>query len=147
MQHQTQTSTIVALDVGSKRIGVAIASLAARLPRPLTTLEHGPKLWRELQELVAAEHVRLLVVGLPRGLSGQSTPQTAEVEAFAAQLQQAVGLPMHWQDEAVTSRQAEAELQERGKPYVKGDIDALSATYILEDYLKEHAHEHRGATL
>ncbi len=134
-------STILALDVGAKRIGVAIASAGARLAHPLTTLDHGPDVLQQLQELVAAEHARALVIGLPRGLDGQHTGQTAAVEAFAAQLKPVVGVPLHWQDEAVTSRQAEAELQERGKPYAKGDIDALSATYILEDFLRDHPEE------
>jgi len=136
--HHTSHHSLIALDVGEKRIGVAIAGAAARLPRPLTTLTNGPDIFAKLQTLVAEEHAMLLVVGLPRNLHGDSTPQTATVEAFAASLQQAVGLPLHWQDEAVTSRQAEAELQARGKPYAKGDIDALSAVYILEDFLRDN---------
>jgi putative Holliday junction resolvase len=79
-----------------------------------------------------------LVIGLPRGLDGQETAQTRAVREFAEQLKPAVQLPYYWQDEAVTSRQAEEELKSRGKPYQKGDIDALSATYILEDFLRDH---------
>ena len=75
------------------------------------------------------------MVGLPRGLDGQRTAQTEEVEAFARGLGERFGLPVHMQDEAVTSKQAEAELEARGKPYGKGDIDALAATYILQDWL------------
>jgi len=130
--------SLLALDVGAKRIGVALASAGARLPHPLITLENGPDIFRQLQDLVITEHTHAIVVGLPRGLEGQHTAQTMAVEAFAAELKPLVGVPLHWQDEAVTSRQAEAELRERGKPYTKGDIDALSATYILEDYLRDH---------
>jgi len=75
------------------------------------------------------------VVGLPRGMQGQHTAQTAEAEAFAKSLRAQSGLPVHMQDEAVTSKQAEDELKGRGKPYGKGDIDALAATYILQDWL------------
>jgi putative holliday junction resolvase len=135
---QGHVSSILALDVGERRIGVAIASLAARLPRPLTTVERGPKTLHELQALADAEQAGMVIVGLPRNLSGNSTAQTVAVEDFAAELKHALGLPVHWQDEAVTSRQAEAELQKRGKPYTKGDIDALSATYILEDFLRDN---------
>jgi RNase H-fold protein (predicted Holliday junction resolvase) len=53
-------------------------------------------------------------------------------------LGQKLPLPISWQDEAVTSVRAEEELRARGKPYVREDIDALAATYILEDYLHEH---------
>lgn len=131
-------STILALDVGTRRIGVAMASAAARLAQPLVTLEQNDHTLKRLQELVHNERAEAIVVGLPRGLDGQHTDQTASVEAFAADLQQALGVPLHWQDEAVTSRQAEEELRARGKPYAKGDIDALAATYILEDYLRDH---------
>jgi putative Holliday junction resolvase len=105
----------------------------------LTTLEHTATVLEQLQQLVADEHAIMVVVGLPRGLEGQHTAQTVTVEAFAAELSHAVGVPLHWQDEALTSRKAEDELRERGKPFTKGDIDALSATYILEDFLQDHA--------
>lgn len=134
----TPHSAILALDVGEKRIGIAVASVAARLPRPLTTLTTGPRILEDLHDLATREQAALVVIGLPRSLEGRPTSQTAVVEEFAANLKKIIGLPLHWQDEAVTSRQAEQELQARGKPYVKGDIDALSATYILEDFLKDN---------
>jgi putative Holliday junction resolvase len=126
------------LDVGSQRVGIAVASLAARLPRPLTTLRQDASFWQSLKEIIETEDAGTLVIGLPRGLDGQSTAQTAAIETFAADLRQHVDLPIHYQDEAVTSKQAEAELEARGKPYQRGDIDALAATYILEDFLAGH---------
>lgn len=132
-----QRHTILALDVGEKRIGVAAADAEVRFAHPLTTLEYSDKLWRELAAIVKDQSVNLLVVGLPRGLQGQSTAQTARVEAFMEQLETEFGLPIQAQDEALTSVKAEAELNARRKPYAKGDIDALAATYILEDYLSE----------
>lgn len=127
---------VLALDVGDSRIGVAVASLEARLPRPLTTLEReNGNLFDELSGLVAQENVQCLVVGLPRGLDGQTTEQTMAAEAFVQELKQHLPLPVDMQDEAVTSKQAEAELEARGKPYRREDIDALAATYILEDWL------------
>lgn len=134
----TIPSSVIALDVGSKRIGVALASLVARLPRPLTTLTWEPGFFDELQRIIDTEHVSHIVVGLPRGLEGQSTQQTESVEAFVGELRQHIQLPMSYQDEALTSHHAEAELAQRGAPYQKGDVDALAATYILEDWLKEH---------
>lgn len=134
-------SSVLALDVGAKRIGVAVASLAARLPRPLITLEQDDTLFPALQNIVEVEGVRALIVGLPRGLQGQHTAQTKTIEAFAQGLREHFPLPIHFQDEALTSKHAEAELRARGRPYDKGDIDALAATYILEDWLQEHAKE------
>jgi putative Holliday junction resolvase len=125
---------IMALDVGSKRIGVAIATTEARIAHPLTTLDAETNVDQQLRQLIVAESVEALVVGLPRGLDGQETGQTAAVRQFVTTLQH-FGLPIHFQDEALTSRKAKAELEERGKPYVKGDVDALAATFILDDFL------------
>ncbi len=129
------TSSILGLDVGGKRVGVAVASLAARLPRPLVTLERGDGFFDGLQDIIKDEGAEALVVGLPRGMEGQHTAQTDEVETFARSLSGRFGLPVHMQDEALTSKHAEAELEARGRPYVRGDIDALAATYILQDWL------------
>ncbi len=131
-------ASIMALDVGGRRIGVALASVAARIPLPLTTIDAGDTAQQAILDLIRRESVIMLCIGLPRGLNGQETQQTATIKAFVAALQKAIDIPVYLQDEAVTSRQAEAELQARGKPYVKGDIDALAATYILEDFLQDH---------
>lgn len=131
------TGTILALDVGAARIGLALASLEARLACPYGALTHGEDVLDRLREVCVNEHVSQLVIGLPRGMSGQATQQTATVEAFGKKVE-GLGLPVSWQDEAVTSVRAEEELRSRGRPYTKGDIDALAATYILEDYLHEN---------
>ncbi|MGC1177172.1 MAG: Holliday junction resolvase RuvX [Candidatus Saccharimonadales bacterium] len=130
--------SVLALDVGGKRVGVAIASLEARLPRPLTTLERNDAFLTKLTAIIEAEDIGMIIVGLPRDLNGQYTPQTRSTEAFIKQLKQYFKGPIHPQDEAVTSKQAEAELQSRGGDYARGDIDALAATYILEDFLREY---------
>ena len=131
-------SSILALDVGEKRIGVAIAGAEARLARPLKTLPHDAHVFTALKQLIADEAVTTVVVGLPRNLSGEDTNQTAYVRQFTEKLHHDM---IRFQDEALTSKKAEMELQHRGKPYVKGDIDALAATYILEDYLQQHGAE------
>jgi putative Holliday junction resolvase len=135
---QATRSTILALDVGTKRIGVAVSDLSTRFPRPLTTIQADTNPVEQLQGLVGREGAVGLVIGLPRGLDGQETAQTQLVRTFAEGLKGQINLPQYWQDEAVTSRQAEEELKSRGKPYQKGDIDALSATYILEDFLRDN---------
>jgi putative Holliday junction resolvase len=134
----TSNSSILALDVGGKRIGVASANAVAWIASPLTTLENNDSIVKTLQKLVHQHDVAVLVLGLPRGLDGQHTSQTEAVEGFGEVLQQHFDLPLYWQDEAVTSRKAEAELKARAKPYRKEDIDALAATYILEDFLGDH---------
>jgi putative Holliday junction resolvase len=131
------SGSILALDVGSRRIGLALASYAARLTSPYKTVANDENIWQTLRDICRDERVSQLVVGLPRGLDGQATAQTEYVETFAHMLATEVGLPIKLQDEAVTSRQAEAELAARGKQFEKGDIDALAAVYILDDYLHE----------
>lgn len=134
----TSASSILALDVGGKRIGIAIAGMLARLPRPLMTIANDTHTGSRLQQIVKQESAGALVIGLPRGLNGQHTAQTRIVEQFAEELRGHLDLPIFWQDEAVTSQQAEAELHRRGKRFVKGDVDALAAVYILEDFLESH---------
>src|ERR1019366_4783497 len=123
------TTTIMALDVGERRIGIALADSQTRLPKALKTLERSPNFVNDMKDLIDDNRTSLLVIGLPRGLDGQTTDQTRKTEAFVADFQQDIKLPIHWQDEALTSKQAEAELNKRGKPYVKGDVDALAAVY------------------
>ncbi len=126
-------SNIVALDIGERRIGVAVANHIAQLPQPHGTLDNSMTVWNDIRALLRETDSEVLVVGLPRNLSGEDTAQTTYVRNFVAQ---APDLQIVFQDEALTSRKAEAELIARGRPYVKGDIDALAATYILEDYLQ-----------
>jgi len=130
-------SYILALDYGAARIGVAIASSIARLPRPLTTLANSPEVSSEIARLVQQEDVSLVVVGLPRTLDGGYSQQTHAAEAFAKELAAALSVPVELADETLTSVDAEAELA--GKKHDKGAIDALAATYILERYLTEHS--------
>jgi putative Holliday junction resolvase len=134
-------NSILALDVGDKRIGIAVARRDVRLARPLVTLANDDSFWNELGKLVQEHEVGELVIGLPRGLDGQETGQTKAAQAFASELQTHVSLPVYMIDEAVTSVKAEQELQRRGKPYKKSAIDALAATFILEDYLNVKVQE------
>ena len=132
---------ILALDVGERRIGVAIASQQARLPRPHGVVAQSADILARLRTLVDEEQVAEVVAGLPRNLSGQDTRQTTYVRAFVTDPQAALPVPVYLIDEALTSVQAEAELDHRKKPYAKGDIDALAACYILEDFLAARAHK------
>ncbi len=131
-------SSVLALDVGARRVGVAVATVQARLPRPLITLIQNETFFDALVSIIEVEGVQAVVVGFPRGMQGQHTAQTDVIESFVEQLKQHVPLPIHLQDEAMTSKHAEAELKARGRTYDRGDIDALAATYILDDFLQEH---------
>lgn len=142
MEPSRKFDCMLALDVGERRIGVARASLDAPFPGPLTTLDNPETFAEDIVTLAARERAAALVVGLPRSLAGNDTAQTARVREFVRGLERQLGIPVYWTDEALTSAKAEAELRSRGKPYRKGDIDALAATYILEDYIKENPVPH-----
>lgn len=131
-----QEGTILALDVGAARVGLALASRAARLAAPYKTIANTPDSIEQLRAICKQEDVKEIVIGLPRGMSGQETAQTAAVREYGAQVAAALPVSVAWQDETLTSVKAEDELTRRGRPYRKEDIDALAATYILEDYLR-----------
>ncbi len=131
---------LLGIDVGTRRVGVALAYLDIRIPRPLMTIDGSDVTIavEHIVRLVVEHRVSAVVAGWPRGLAGQITDQTRLVESFVGHLQAALDIPVHLQDEALTSQKAEAELDARRKPYVKGDIDALAATYILDDFLHDY---------
>lgn len=130
---------VAALDVGERRIGVAITSLIARLPAAYTTIDRKEvsDAYEAIRTIISKESIVELVVGLPRDMYGKETEQTLKVRDFAKQLQAQIDIPLTLQDEAVTSIQAEQRLKATKKPYTKADIDAESAVIILQDYLNE----------
>jgi putative Holliday junction resolvase len=136
---------IVGLDVGERRIGVAISDATGTLARPLGVLRPAG-LERDAAALATAEIARLaaeddgvgtVVVGLPKHLDGSPSDMTARVEAFAARLRQDTALPVVLQDERLTSREAESRLALREKDWRarKEKLDAAAAAIILQDYL------------
>lgn len=127
---------LLGLDVGERRIGVAVGDSIGRISSPLTTLDvDGLELVR-LQRLILENDVTDLVVGLPRNMSGEETAQTQSVRQFVSRRLEGLMATVHFQDESLTSVKAEQELTNRKKPFAKGDVDALAATYILDDYME-----------
>ena len=104
----------------------------------ITLIADDENFFAALEGIVEAENVAQLVVGFPRGLQGNTPPKLRPLRHLPSSSESISRCPLHFQDEALTSKHAEAELRARGKLYDKGDIDALAATYILEDWLAEH---------
>lgn len=130
-------SSYLAFDIGEKRIGVALCDTSAPFPAPLTTLIATPQLAAEVASLLRMHKVIGVVVGYPRNQQGEATTQTKRVERIVSLLQIPSEIPVYFQDESLTSVKAEEELQRRKKPYQKADIDALAATFILEDFVRQ----------
>lgn len=127
--------TLVGLDVGEKRIGVAIADTEVRIAVPFTTIEVDGNEIAAINEVLIHERSDTLVIGYPRNQQGEVTAQTDYVEKFSKQLEDA-GWKIFFQDESLTSVIAEQRLIDQKKPYEKGDIDAQAASIILQDYIE-----------
>jgi putative Holliday junction resolvase len=136
---------IVGLDVGERRIGVAVSDATRTLARPLGVLQ-ASALEDDAPRVAAAEVTRLageedgvasIVVGLPGHLDGSASPMTPRVRRFAAELGRLTRLPVTLQDERLTSHEAENRLAAREKDWRarKAKLDAAAAAIILQDYL------------
>lgn len=147
MRELYDVTRVAGLDVGERRIGVAISDVTQTLARPVGVL-HTSGLEGDALERAVAEVARLaaeddglasLVVGLPRRLDGSPSDMTPRVEAFAARLRTRTALPVILQDERLTSREAESRLALREKDWRarKKRLDAAAAAIILQDYLDE----------
>lgn len=128
--------SLLALDVGEKRIGVAIADSSVRIAIAYDTIEVDGSEIEQIARLIVDEAINVVVIGYPRNQQGEPTAQTAFVEAFAEKLQD-IAPELIFQDESLTSVKAEELLKRQKKPYAKGDIDALAASLILQDYLEQ----------
>lgn len=128
---------LLCLDVGEKRIGVAVADTAVCIAIPFMTIEVSGResTIKEIAEIIVRERIDETVIGYPRNQQGEDTAQTAYVRDFAAGLDGITDIV--FQDESLTSVIAEQRLNKRGKQYSKGDIDAEAASIILQDYLEE----------
>jgi len=128
---------ILALDVGEKRIGVALADPQIRIAIAYDTLVVDGTECVQITQLIEQQHADTLVVGYPRNQSGEATAQTAYVEQFVERLDVG-GAKIIFQDESLTSVKAEELLNRQHKPYRKEDVDALAASLILQDYLEAY---------
>jgi putative holliday junction resolvase len=135
----SELGRVMALDVGGRRIGVALSDSTRVLASPLTTLraEPRPRVIGEIAALVARHEVAEMVVGLPLTLSGEIGPQARLVQAFAEELRAALAVPLHMFDERLTSVAADRMMQELGiKPERRRErIDEVAASIILQDFL------------
>lgn len=138
-------SRILALDHGTRRIGVAIADheTGIAFARPAIRRHDERADFAHIARLTAEERITRIVLGLPRNLDGSEGPQAASVRAFAARLAPVVGLPVTFVDERLTSWEAGERLRATGRrPDARsGEVDSASAKLILQEYLD--AEEHR----
>jgi putative Holliday junction resolvase len=136
---------VLGIDYGQRRIGLALSDATGLLARPWKTIERvgNPA---QVAASLSAEAVALsreddgleaIVVGYPRRLNGQDNDQSAIVRELAEHLLRLSSLPLHLQDERLSSREAESRLarDERDWRKRKAQLDAASAAIILQDFL------------
>lgn len=129
---------LIALDVGTKRIGVAKADSKVRIAIPYSAVEVDGTEFQKIASLARAWDIDSFVIGLPRNSQGQETEQSRYVRQFARDLKKSIpSAKICFQDESLTSVEAEKRLKNRKKGYKKGDIDSEAATIILQDFLEE----------
>jgi putative Holliday junction resolvase len=135
---------VLGVDVGARRVGLAVSDPSGTIARPLSTLQVTSD--ANAVELVAQEVVRLqsedagltaVVVGMPTRLDGGPTGQTAHVSAFLTALRSRIPLPVVTEDERLSSVEAESRLALRHRDWRdrKAVLDAAAAAVILQDYL------------
>ncbi len=137
---------VLALDIGEKRIGVAVSDPTGRVATPVTVLDARRALGDavEIKRLLGDyDDVELLVAGLPRSLDGTEGSQAARVRTAAEKIAAFAGLPVVYVDERLTSAEAEKRMAEAGADSRKrrGSVDMVAASIMLQAYLDASAGE------
>lgn len=132
------------LDVGNRRVGVAVSDELGVTAQPVLTIERKSNPREDLRSLARLARrfgVAGIVVGLPLRLSGEESPQAKKTRAFAEDLGRLTGLPIHFEDERLTTREAHAVLYEAGRARQthRRVVDQVAAVMILQGFLDEKA--------
>jgi putative Holliday junction resolvase len=137
---------VLGIDAGDRRVGVALSDELRLLATPLTVLNttHGmAPVLDALAEVVRREAVDRVVVGLPLNADGSEGRQAKRARHFARVAERVVGLPVELWDERLSTREAEEILRLQGRRTrrmrQRGEIDAVAAAVILQDYLDRGA--------
>lgn len=130
---------VLGLDVGERRVGVAVSDPLGLWARPLTVITRRSKQedYRAIARLVREHQVSRVVVGHPLSMDGQAGPQALRVERYAAGLAECLDIPVVLWDERLSTAEAERLLRESGETSreYRGRIDAVAAAVILQSYL------------
>lgn len=131
----------LAIDHGARRIGLAICDAQETIASPLGVLDGRTDVLARIAEIVQTQGVGAIVMGLPLNMDGSEGPQAAKARAFAEQVGRCVGLPVHFQDERLSSFEAKDKLGSAGLSGARQRelLDAVAAAEILRSFLEERA--------
>ncbi len=135
--------SMLALDLGTQRVGVAASDELGMMAQPVTTLTgftSEKSLAAMIDPIAKRYHAGLIVVGLPKRMDGSEGPAAIRARAIAGALERHLRLPVHMYDERLTTAASERRLIERGlsRRRRREVQDQLAATLLLQDYLDAH---------
>lgn len=130
---------VLAVDPGTKRVGVAVSDPSGTIAQPLVTVMAEPRdtLAQRLAKLAVERGAERIVVGLPRRLDGAYGPEAKEARSLGDALRRESGLPVEMVDERLTTAQAEKAMLSDGvkRDRRKASIDQIAATLLLQSHL------------
>jgi putative Holliday junction resolvase len=130
---------ILALDHGTRRVGVAVSDEMHLIAQPLEYITPEPfaDFLTRLKEILREKEIGLIVIGLPRNMDGSYGPAALKVQEFAAALKDAVTIPLQLWDERLTTSQAQKYLIQGGvrRDQRKEKVDKTAAAILLQSYL------------
>lgn len=137
MDDLEETGRVLALDFGKARTGVAVTDPSRTIVSPMDPVlkANSSDGLATIASLVASHEVTRIVVGLPVGLQGTETTQTARCRSFAARLAQQVSVPVELHDERFTSKLADRTVAETGSGASR---DSLAASHLLQSWMEGH---------
>ncbi|MFC1763554.1 Holliday junction resolvase RuvX [Planctomycetota bacterium] len=129
----------LAIDYGAKRTGLAVCDAEEILASPLRVIESSPALCEHILQVIVELDIEALVLGLPFNMDGTEGFQAKAVRDFSNQLTRLTDLPIHYQDERLSSYAAREKRPDmRGRPGRRGKpLDALAAAEILAAFLEQ----------
>ncbi len=140
------TGCVVGFDLGAKRIGTAVSDPEGRFALARDTIERSGDSWPwgRILDLIRESEAAQIVVGDPRRLDGSEGERSRISREFAEEIARRTGLPVHLEDERLTTVQAERALREGGGAKKKGDVDRAAAILILQAWLDRNSGGARG---
>lgn len=129
----------MALDIGEKRVGIAVSDASGRIAMPVKVLPAAEVLnqARSFRYLLEDYEPEILVCGRPMTLAGERGPQAARIEEQAAAIARACHLPLAFEDERLSSAEAKRILREQGlsEREMRGRVDSVAASLFLQTWL------------
>jgi putative holliday junction resolvase len=131
--------TLLGLDFGMRKIGVAIGQVVTKSATPLDALkaQDGKPNWDSIRKIIDDWAVEGFVVGIPYNMDGSEQPMTQAARTFANTLQSHFHLPVFLMDERLTTKEAKSIIQGSDQ-FSAADLDSIAAKLILESWLREN---------